>query len=135
MTLWHYPTADSTFLNRTTTELFTREVNHTQSSRALGWNTNDHTVADWGFNMSCGSLSPRTFMHDGFTGTMICADPDREMIAILLTNRVYPDPTPENQSKILAVRNKWASAVQREWDRQQGVAPNGKGQGGFAATE
>jgi CubicO group peptidase (beta-lactamase class C family) len=32
------------FLNSTTVDLFTTEYNHTQSSRALGWNTNDPTV-------------------------------------------------------------------------------------------
>lgn len=29
------------FLNRTTVQYFIKEYNHTQSSRALGWNTND----------------------------------------------------------------------------------------------
>ncbi len=32
------------FLNRTTVSLFIKEYNHTQSSRALGWNTNDPGV-------------------------------------------------------------------------------------------
>lgn len=29
-------------------------------------------------------------MHVGYTGTEICGDPERELITILLTNRVYP---------------------------------------------
>lgn len=29
-------------------------------------------------------------MHIGYTGTMVCGDKDRELIVILLTNRVYP---------------------------------------------
>ena len=31
-------------MNATTAKFFTTEYNHTQSSRALGWNTNDPTV-------------------------------------------------------------------------------------------
>lgn len=39
-----FATPDDTFLNATTAKFFTTEYNHTQSSRALGWNTNDPTV-------------------------------------------------------------------------------------------
>lgn len=37
-------------------------------------------------------LSPRTFGHLGFTGTSLWCDPERELVIVLLTNRVYPDP-------------------------------------------
>jgi hypothetical protein len=40
-------------------KLFTTEFNRTQSSRALGWNTNDPTAFDSGWNCSCGTLSPK----------------------------------------------------------------------------
>lgn len=53
------------YLNKTTVKLFTTEYNHTQSSRALGWNTNDPTVYDEGWNLTCGSMSAETFMHLG----------------------------------------------------------------------
>jgi CubicO group peptidase (beta-lactamase class C family) len=36
-------------------------------------------------------LGPRTYGHTGFTGTSIAIDPDRELVVILLTNRVHPD--------------------------------------------
>ncbi|HET7038992.1 MAG TPA: serine hydrolase domain-containing protein [Gemmatimonadales bacterium] len=54
------------------------------SSRALGWDT-----------PSAGSssgrcLGPEAFGHTGFTGTSIWADPRRELVVILLTNRVHP---------------------------------------------
>jgi hypothetical protein len=39
------------YLNQTTLQLFIKEYNHTQSSRALGWNTNDPTVEDMGMLM------------------------------------------------------------------------------------
>jgi CubicO group peptidase (beta-lactamase class C family) len=54
------------------------------SSRALGWDT-----------PSAGSssgrcLGPEAFGHTGFTGTSIWVDPRRELVVILLTNRVHP---------------------------------------------
>jgi CubicO group peptidase (beta-lactamase class C family) len=33
---------------------------------------------------------PRTFGHLGFTGTSLWIDPDAEIVAVLLTNRVHP---------------------------------------------
>jgi CubicO group peptidase (beta-lactamase class C family) len=34
--------------------------------------------------------SPRTYGHTGFTGTSLVIDPGRELIVVLLTNRVHP---------------------------------------------
>jgi len=107
---------NSSFLNSTTVNLFIKEYNHSQSSRALGWNTNDHTVVDQGFSQGCGSLSPLTYMHTGYTGTLICVDPTRELIVLLLTNRVYPEPNTTNQQKIIKVRQQWTTAVQVAYD-------------------
>jgi len=64
--------------------------NHSQSSRALGWNTNDPNAFDQGWDLSCGTMSARTFMHTGYTGTMVCMDPELGYYVVLLTNRVYP---------------------------------------------
>ena len=79
-----------TFLNSTTIRLFTTENNNSISSRALGWNTNDPTVTDRGWGLSCGNLSAKTFMHLGYTGTQVCGDPVNKVYTVLLTNRVYP---------------------------------------------
>jgi CubicO group peptidase (beta-lactamase class C family) len=35
-------------------------------------------------------LGPRTFGHLGFTGTSLWCDPDRDLVVVLLTNRVHP---------------------------------------------
>jgi len=73
-------------INTTTIQFFTTEYNHTQSSRALGWDTND-------INNSydpCGEMSTKTFTHTGYTGTEICCDPTLGICSVLLTNRVYP---------------------------------------------
>eukprot|EP01132_Coremiostelium_polycephalum_P007816 gene7816-9619_t len=108
-----FSTEDSPYMNSTTYKFFTTEYNHTQSSRALGWNTNDPTVYDQGWGLACGTLSPKTWMHLGYTGTMLCGDPDRELIVILLTNRVYPDPS---NTKISNVRKPFSTLVQQIYD-------------------
>jgi CubicO group peptidase (beta-lactamase class C family) len=54
------------------------------SSRALGWDTPSP-------NSSAGTrLDSTSFGHTGFTGTSIWIDPDRELVIVLLTNRVHP---------------------------------------------
>ncbi|HEV8122649.1 MAG TPA: serine hydrolase domain-containing protein [Gemmatimonadales bacterium] len=53
------------------------------SSRALGWDTPPGPG-------SGPLLSPTSFGHTGFTGTSIWIDPSRELVIVLLTNRVHP---------------------------------------------
>lgn len=54
------------------------------SSRALGWDTPSP-------GSSAGiRLSPQSFGHTGFTGTSIWIDPTRDLVVVLLTNRVHP---------------------------------------------
>ncbi|HQN45026.1 MAG TPA: serine hydrolase, partial [Anaerolineaceae bacterium] len=38
---------------------------------------------------SSNPFSPATFGHTGFTGTSVWMDPERELVAALLTNEVY----------------------------------------------
>ena len=72
------------------------------SSRALGWDTPSE-------NSSAGTLfSPRSFGHTGFTGTSIWMDPTRDLVLVLLTNRV--NPTRENNRHI-ALRKAMADAT------------------------
>jgi CubicO group peptidase (beta-lactamase class C family) len=54
------------------------------SSRALGWDTPNP-------GSSAGTrLDPQSFGHTGFTGTSIWIDPSRELVIVLLSNRVHP---------------------------------------------
>ncbi len=88
--------------------LFSTEFNHSQSSRALGWNTNDPGAPDYGWNLSCGGLSARTFMHTGYSGTEVCIDPVSRMFTVLLTNRVYPN---DPKVSIAAARREFNTAA------------------------
>lgn len=104
-------------LDAATRKLWTTEYNHSLSCRALGWSTNDPTVPDQGWGGTCGPLSTKTFLHIGYTGTQICADPEHGVYTVLLTNRVYP--TGDN-TQIQAVRRAWNAAVVAAL----GIAPN-----------
>lgn len=62
------------------------------------------TVGDWGYlfmkpsqtNPSCGrSFSKKSFGHTGFTGTSLWIDPVRDLIVVILSNRI--DPTRLNR--------------------------------------
>lgn len=52
--------------------------------RGLGWKLQTPDNSPVGR-----ALGPRSFGHTGFTGTSLWIDPDRELIVVLLTNRVY----------------------------------------------
>jgi len=108
MTKWMWAPANDSWLNRTTAELWVKEYNHSQSSRALGWNTNDPNAPDQGWGLSCGRLSAKTFMHIGYTGTEMCGDPVNGVVTILLTNRVYPSA---DNNKVGTYRRKFNDAV------------------------
>jgi len=76
---------DPAMLNATTVKLFTTCANITQSSRALGWDTNDQPAPP------CGNLSKKTFFHIGYTGTQFCGDPENGIMTVLLGNGRYPN--------------------------------------------
>lgn len=57
-----------------------------RNRRGLGWDKKD------GKRDSASELAgDRSFGHTGFTGTMVWADPDTDLIYIFLSNRIYPD--------------------------------------------
>ena len=92
-------------ITRDTVDLFTTVHNKTRSTRALGWDTD---------SVLCGNMSARTFTHTGYTGTMICADPDARdggLLTVLLTNRVYPKADEASEERIHAARVRYNNAV------------------------
>ena len=103
---------DKAILSPAAVDLFVRQNNHSKSSRALGWNTNDESAQpDGGWGQSCGNLSARTFTHVGFTGTQLCGDPENSVFTILLTARVYGTPNTGNSTGIHAARKAFNSEV------------------------
>ncbi|MEM6267917.1 MAG: serine hydrolase [Bacteroidota bacterium] len=59
------------------------------SRRGLGFDM-QRPVPQLDRGYCCISASPRTFGHFGFTGTCTWADPENDIVYVLLTNRVYP---------------------------------------------
>ena len=49
---------------------------------------------------TCQCVSPMSFGHTGFTGTMAWADPETEIVYIFLSNRVYPDAENKKLAKL-----------------------------------
>lgn len=73
------------------------------SSRALGWDTPSDVSSSGHY------LSARSFGHTGFTGTSIWIDPTRDLVIVLLSNRVHP--TRANQNWGVPVRGGVADRV------------------------
>lgn len=79
-----------TMFSETTVDLFTSKVTGLgyRNTRALGWETKPEPTkyppqCGWKFSANC-------FGHTGYTGTSVWADKEKDLIVILLTNRVYP---------------------------------------------
>jgi beta-N-acetylhexosaminidase len=87
---------DRQFFSKETIDFFTKPQSKV-SHRALGWNRptgpGDGTVSQY--------ASSKTYGHTGFTGTCVWVDPEKELIFVFLSNRVYPSA---NNQKI--IRNK-----------------------------
>ncbi len=92
------------FLKEETIREFTRRQSD-QSSRGIGWDTKSE-----GRSWSGQYSSMRSFLHTGFTGTSVLADPENNLIVILLTNRVYPT---RDTRKIFQVRPAVHEAIYR----------------------
>lgn len=80
-------------------------------ARGLGWLINRPLPAGERSEVrSCGALfSRRSFGHSGFTGTSIWIDPENDVVAVLLTNRVHPNAS--STSGIIALRHRFHDAV------------------------
>ena len=76
--------------------------NYTQKShRGLGWDKPGSTDSP----IVGSTASPNSYGHSGFTGTAVWVDPDRELIFIFLSNRVYPVAT-NNKINTLRIRKR-----------------------------
>jgi serine-type D-Ala-D-Ala carboxypeptidase len=108
-----FATPDNNWVNSTTMNLFTTIYNVTQSSRALGWDTNNYLMNTY---RGCGNFSQNTFTHTGYTGTQVCNDKDRQLIAVLLTNRVYPVANNASENAIHEARILFSNAILDVYD-------------------
>ena len=79
-----------------------------EENRGFGWllhmSRPDHPSA---------VLSEQCFGHTGFTGTSVWVDPTRDLIMVLLTNRLHPFVKPLNMQ---AIRREFHRIVVENWD-------------------
>ena len=74
---------------------------------------------------TCISASPDSFGHSGFTGTYTWADPNKGLVYVFLSNRVYPDA--ENNKLVkMDIRTRIQEAI------YQAIAEDEKGKGGIS---
>lgn len=85
---------DQQLLSPETVALFTSKNRY--NYRALGF---DRLAGGWQNVVNAGA-SHATFGHLGFSGTSVWADPENNLVFVLLTNRVHPDPKNERFQKM-----------------------------------
>lgn len=90
------------YLSAEVIRMFTKQQSP-RSSRGIGWDTNAGDDRWTGTR-----LSKRAFIHTGFTGTSVVADPESNLIIVFLTNRVYPF---RSHLKIAGVRPRLHDAI------------------------
>ena len=77
------------YLDSITIDEFTRcQFCDDDNRRGIGF---DKPQLEDGPGPTCGCVSPLSYGHTGFTGTIAWADPAEEIIYIFLSNRVHPD--------------------------------------------
>lgn len=81
---------EGSFVSKKNVALMTRDHTGGEEKRGLGW---------W-VDPFPGVLSNRTFAHTGFTGTMVCVDPVRDIMIVLLTNAIHPRVRQEVKRKM-----------------------------------
>jgi serine-type D-Ala-D-Ala carboxypeptidase len=84
---------------------------HLNEARGFGWQINRrrHNESDSSLSSAGDELGGRAFGHTGFTGTSIWIDPELDLVAVLLTNRVHP--VVGDRAVITGVRRRFHDAV------------------------
>jgi uncharacterized protein YbbC (DUF1343 family) len=73
------------------------------SIRALGWGVQSQWRGE--------GLSPTAIGHFGFTGTALWIDPDKDLFAVVLTNRVHPDGNGDAKPLVARINTLAAQAI------------------------
>jgi beta-glucosidase-like glycosyl hydrolase/CubicO group peptidase (beta-lactamase class C family) len=89
------------FLSESTINLFTTSRS-TRSQRVLGW---DKLPFDGESNFVSNKVSPSSYGHSGYTGTLVWIDPEKELVFVFLSNRVNPSAA-NNKINTLKIRRR-----------------------------
>jgi CubicO group peptidase (beta-lactamase class C family) len=96
---------DKLMLNSDTVELFTKNHIYSDSLNKRGLGFDKVRIVSENKVYPNEKLSNKSFGHTGFTGTLFWVDPEKDLILVFLTNRVYPNRDEGSFYKV-DVRNK-----------------------------
>ena len=96
---------DKLMLNSDTVELFTKNHIYSDSLNKRGLGFDKVRIVSENKVYPNEKLSNKSFGHTGFTGTLFWVDPEKDLILVFLTNRVYPNRDEGSFYKV-NVRNK-----------------------------
>jgi beta-N-acetylhexosaminidase len=96
------------YLTEATINQFTNSRS-AKSHRALGW---DKLPSDGDSNFVSNKVSPSSYGHSGYTGTLVWIDPEKELVFVFLSNRVNPSAA-NNKINTLKIRRKVMDVVYR----------------------
>jgi CubicO group peptidase (beta-lactamase class C family) len=91
--LWKgYYGGDRYFSEKTFNEFNRVQFPENENRRGLGFDKPllDNNTKTEKEAYPCKSAGPNSFGHSGYTGTFVWADPDKEFLCIIFTNRVHP---------------------------------------------
>jgi beta-N-acetylhexosaminidase len=94
------------YLSEATINQFTNSRTN-KSHRALGW---DKLPSDGDSNFVSNKVSPSSYGHSGYTGTLVWIDPEKELVFVFLSNRVNPSAA-NNKINTLKIRRKVMDVV------------------------
>ena len=99
------------FISEQTINLFTNSK-ATRSYRVLGW---DKLPSDGDSNFISAKVSPSSYGHSGYTGTLVWIDPEKELVFVFLSNRVNPSAG-NNKINTLKIRRKVMDIVYKSME-------------------
>ena len=92
------------YLDKKTVKMFTSCLECSNGNRrGLGFDKPQSDTTK--YSPTIPGISPESYGHTGFTGTMVWVDPEYEIIYVFLSNRVFPDAV-KNKLAELDIRTK-----------------------------
>jgi CubicO group peptidase (beta-lactamase class C family) len=96
MLLWNGQYGNEHFLDSATIALFTSCQYCPENRRGLGFDKPQGDTSK--ISPTCEGISLKSYGHTGFTGTMVWADPEKDLVYVFLSNRIHPD---QRNSKLI----------------------------------
>ena len=94
------------FFSRNVIDIFTSPKSVDAANWGLGWWRQGDNQRVWYFGTQAGS---GTFGHQGWTGTLVMIDPDRQLVIVYLTNKIN-SPVTDNQVDANKFNGNWYTA-------------------------